>query len=135
MKPKKITALLFIICCILFSTVSVKAAMRASISASDKSGVFQTYTSNGSVSTKYLVTAVYPDNVQLQVVPAQPCTINAHIVNGNGDEVLGIGTANVDYRFVKSISIATLPAGSYYIEFVSGSANDKKYRIPFNVSQ
>jgi hypothetical protein len=134
MKPKNITAFLFMVS-ILFSTITVKAAMRANISPSNKSGVFQTYTGNGPVSTKYLVTAVYPDNVQLQVVPAQPCTINAHIVNANGSEVLAIGSANVDYRFVKSVSIATLPAGSYYIEFVSGTANDKKYRIPFSVSQ
>ena len=134
MKPKNFTVLIFILG-ILFSSFDVEAAMRASISASVKSGSFQTYTADAAVSTKYLLTAVYPDNVQLQVVPAQPCTINVHIVNANGDEVLGIGTANVDYRFVKSVSIASLPAGSYYIEFVSGSSNEKKFRVPFTVSQ
>ena len=134
MKPKHSSALLFLLTAV-FTTFYANAAMRASINASNRSGIFQTYTANDSVSTKYMVTAKYPDNVQIQVVPAHACTINAHIVNGNGVEVLGIGTASVDYRFIKSVSIATLPAGTYYIEFVSGSTNNRKYRIPFSVSQ
>jgi hypothetical protein len=87
--------------------------------------------SSGPVNATFTVKKQVTDHVLIQFVPDKPFTLNAHIVDKDGKEVMQIAATNVSGRYVNNLDISSLPAGEYFVEVLSGDNNERNYRIPF----
>jgi hypothetical protein len=71
--------------------------------------------------------------VSLQANVDTPFTVNMHVVDANGNEISNIETQNIAPRFGfgRNLDISGLSSGTYFVEFLYGENNQRKYRLQF----
>ncbi|WP_276133025.1 T9SS type A sorting domain-containing protein [Polluticoccus soli] len=93
-----------------------------------------TITQNGApIQGHYSIMPAAPDNIVLQLSPSAEFTLNAHIVDQSGKELIKIDAATVHLRYANSINISSLGAGNYFIEIKSDNT-EESLKIPFSKS-
>lgn len=113
---------------------SLAYGQRATVSDDQASGSFQI--SNGSpeaISVRYSLAPASPDNIVLLLVPMAEFTLNAHVMDAKGREVLPIKPETVTGRYANNLDISKLAPGNYYIEVLNGVAGQEGHHIAFNV--
>ncbi|MCD6062400.1 MAG: hypothetical protein K0R82_311 [Flavipsychrobacter sp.] len=91
-----------------------------------------TFTQNGApIQGHYSTMPAAPDNIVLQLSPSADFTLNAHIVDQEGKELIKLKAESVHLRYANSIDISSLGAGSYFIEIVTDNAAEN-LKIPFS---
>jgi hypothetical protein len=113
---------------------SLASAQRATVSSDQAAGSFQI--SNGSpeaINVRYSLAPASPDNIVLLLVPGTEFTLNAHVMDAKGQEVLPIKPETVTGRYANSMDISKLAPGKYYVEVQTGIAGQEGHRIAFNV--
>ena len=85
------------------------------------------------IEASYTLVPALPDNIVLHIRPSSEFVLNAHIVDADGKEMIKLETQTVAGRYVNSIDISKLAAGSYFIE-VLGATAEQNHRIGFTKS-
>ena len=128
MKQKLFLSLLFV------SILTGAQAQRAKVNTETATGTFSIYNGKDAINARYSLMAASPDNIVLMIVPRGQFTLNAHIINTKGTELMKLKTEPVTLRYVNNLNISSLAPGNYFVEVLSGVNNDKSYRIPFTVA-
>lgn len=95
------------------------------------SGTFNLTYNGNTISAIYNVVPAEPDNIVLHIRPSSEFVLNAHVVDKDGKELIKLAPETVTGRYVNSIDVSKLPAGTYYIEVLGGTA-EEKHSIPFS---
>lgn len=93
-----------------------------------------TITQNGApIQGHYSIMPAAPANIVLQLSPSAEFTLNAHIVDQSGKELIKIDAVTVHRRYANSIDISALSVGDYFIEIKSENESET-LKIPFSKS-
>ena len=123
--------LLSALLCIVFAAPSA-FGQRVKVNSQSAVGTFNVSASSAQqVEARYAIRPAGPDNIVLMIAPKAAFTLNAHIIDSRGREVAKIPAEAVTLRYANSIDISKLAPGNYFIEVLSGGANN--YSIPFTV--
>lgn len=119
---------------LLLLLVSCAVVLRAHAYGARTTGSFTMTNATGmQITATYAVMPAQPANIVLQITPSSAFTLNAHITDSKGKELMKLNPEAVTMRYVNSIDVSKLPAGNYFIEILYGKNNELNYRIPFTI--
>lgn len=121
--------------CMLVCTAAAQA-QRAVVSPDKGKGSFEISNQGPApISVRYSITPAFPDNLTLQFQSSKEFTLNAHIVNAKGQEILPVAQTQVTGRFAQSLNVATLQPGHYFLEIQNAEVAGSSYRVPFDIAK
>jgi hypothetical protein len=120
----------------LFLCTATAQAQRAVVNSEKAKGTFQISDQGpAAIDVNFKLTPAYPDNLTIYFQSKSPFTLNAHVVNAKGQEMLSIDQAQVTGRYASSLSVASLQPGSYYLEVSNSATAGSTFRVPFEIAK